>query len=344
MKYKQMSVWACQGVWVLALLLLGCAPAQAQVQAPVQAAFNGFEGSVVRFASVEEGRRVLMANDDFIAATSDFQRSAFMLKEPPTTRDEFLAFHHGVVMPWPATRVAYWRTVLARLAPSFNALKLHLPKEVLLVNSDGRESDNANYTRANAVVLPGGGVESFDRSDDELLAHELFHVVSRHDPALATRLYATIGFEPSAPLQWPQEWAPLRRANADAPHDLHLMRTHIDGRDVVLMPLLVATRAQLDRNKGETLQTVVDLRLLEVLPGHDGTPTTAVRRNGELAWRSLDSSVKDYLAREGGNTQYLDHPEETMADNIAFLVSGREVPNPGLLKRIKAVLLGEPSS
>jgi hypothetical protein len=43
----------------------------------------------------------------------------------------------------------------------------------------------------------------------------------------------------------------------------------------------------------------------------------------------------------GGNTSYMLHPEETMADNIAFLVSGREVPNPALLQRIKAVLLGE---
>lgn len=54
MKHKQMSVWAFQGVWVLAFLWLGCAPAQAQAQAQVQvqATFNGFEGSVVRFASV----------------------------------------------------------------------------------------------------------------------------------------------------------------------------------------------------------------------------------------------------------------------------------------------------
>ena len=164
---------------------------------------------------------------------------------------------------------------------------------------------------------------------------------SRHDPALATRLYATLGFEPAAPLQWPAQWLPLRIANPDAPHDQHLMRTHIDGRDVALMPLLVATRPQLDRNKRETLGAVRDVRLLEVLPGRNGRPTTAVLRNGELAWHSLDSSAKDYLTRLGGNTPYMVHPEETMADNIAFLVSGREVPNPALLQRIKAVLLGE---
>lgn len=183
MKNGRSSVWVWQRA-CLAMLWLGCMVTQAYAQT----AFNSFEGSVVRFASVEEGRRVLMANDDFIAATSDFQRSAFMRKGPPTTHEEFLAFHHGVVMPWSATRMSYWRTVLARLAPTFNALKLRLPKEVLLVNSDGRESDSAHYTRAHAVMLVRGGIGGFGRSDDELLAHELFHVVSRHDPALATRL------------------------------------------------------------------------------------------------------------------------------------------------------------
>nr|WP_295771809.1 hypothetical protein [Rhodoferax sp.] len=286
-----------------------------------------------------------MANDDYIEATSDFQRSVFMHKEPPSTREEFLAFHHRVAVPWSVKSEAHWRATLARLAPIFNTLKLRLPKEVLLINSDGGESDDEPYTRAHAVVLPGGGVGASARhSDDELLAHELFHVVSRHDPALATRLYATLGFEPAALLQWPAQWLPLRIANPDAPHDRHLMRTNIDGRDVALMPLLVATRPQLDRHKRETLSAVRDVRLLEVLPGRAGVPTTAVLRNGELAWHTLDSSVKDYLVRQGGNTPYMDNPEETMADNIAFLVSGREVPNPGLLKRIKAVLLGEPSS
>lgn len=319
------------------LVWLGCIATQAHAQAPL----NGFEGSVVRFASVEEGQRVLMADDDWIAATSDFQRSAIMDKKPPTTREAFLAFHRGVVVPWPAEREAYWRATLARLAPTFNALKLHLPKDVLLVNSDGRESADAPYTRANAVVLPGAGSNNDGYTDLELLAHELFHIVSRYEPALATRLYATLGFEPAEPLQWPAAWTPLRIANPDAPHDRHLMRTRIDGRDVALMPLLVASRTQLDRSKGETFFTVLDIRLLEVQPGGPGVPTTPVRRNGELAWHSPDSSAKEYLARLGGNTSYIFHPEETMADNIAFLVSGRKVPNPALIKRIKAVLMGE---
>jgi hypothetical protein len=129
-----------------------------------------------------------------------------------------------------------------------NALKLRLPQQVPLVNSDGRESADAPYTRA----------------------------------------------------------------NPDAPHDRHLMRPRIDGRDVALMPLLVASRTQLDRSKAETFFTVLDIRLLEVQPGGYGVPTTAVQRDGAQAWHSPDSSAKEYLARLGGNTSYIFHPEETV--------------------------------
>ena len=194
------------------------------------------------------------------------------------------------------------------------------------------------------MLLPGARGNNDGYTDAELLTHELFHIVSRYDPALATRLCATLGFEPTSPVQWPTAWQPLRLANPDAPYDPHLMRTRIDGCEVALIPSLMANRTQLDRIKGETFFTVLDIRLLEVQPGNPGEPTTATLQDGALAWHSPDSSAKDYLAQVGGNTSYIFHPEETMADNIAFLVSGRKVPNPGLLKRIKAVLLGEPGS
>jgi len=45
-----------------------------------------------------------------------------------------------------------------------------------------------------------------------------------------------------------------------------------------------------------------------------------------------------YLRRLGGNTGYVIHPEETMADNVALLASGQRARNAALLARVKAVL------
>jgi Domain of unknown function (DUF4157) len=225
---------------------------------------------------------------------------------------------------------------LASLAPRFAALRVPLPKQVLLIHSNGQESANAPYTRANAVVLPTQAMQE-GYSDAELLAHELFHVVSRHAPALADALYAAVGFEPTPPLAWPAAWAAIRIANPDAPNNRHALRNTVEGRSARVMPVLVAARTTLNKAAGETFFHVMDVRLLEVEPAADGRSMQAVQRNGQPVWQPLQAS-REYLTRLGGNTGYVIHPEEALADNFAFLCAGRSVRNSDLLKRIESIL------
>jgi hypothetical protein len=63
-----------------------------------------------------------------------------------------------------------------------------------------------------------------------------------------------------------------------------------------------------------------------------------VLRDGEPVWHS-PAQLPAYAARLGGNTGYIIHPEETIADNFAQLLTGRTVRNPALLQQIEAVLL-----
>lgn len=297
---------------------------------PAQALEPGLQG--LRFATIEQGRALLGADDDWIAATGAFQRAATLGVTTPVSREQLRTFCADAVLAWTPALETRWRGAIATLAPRVAELRLPLPPEVLLIHSNGRDAANAPYTRANAVVLPQGALPDDGRADTFVLAHELFHVVSRHAPALATSLYALIGFEPTGALQWPAEWVELRIANPDATHDRHLMRTTISGRAVALMPLLVARRT--DLKPGETFFDVLDVRLLEVTPGDATLP---VRQDGRPVWHEPET-VPDYLARLGGNTGYIFHPEETIADNVALLLVKRTARNPALLKRIEAVL------
>ncbi|MEW6705256.1 MAG: DUF4157 domain-containing protein [Pseudomonadota bacterium] len=312
-------------IWFVALLLA----AQA-----AWAQFTGIDGTVVRFASVEQGRAVLQAEDEWLAATSDFQRAAVMGVAPPVSPERFRSFQGETALPWSPQQQARWERALAAVAPRLNALQVRLPPEVLLVQTDGRDAANAPYTRGSAVMLPRE-LQPDDYSDAEIMAHELFHVMSRHRPELATRLYALIGFEPVPPLQWPAEWLPLRIANPDAPHHRHAMRATFDDRPVLLMPLLVAGRTELDRSRGETFFHVMQIRLLEVKV--DNGATLPVLREGQPVWHA-PQQAPEYLQRLGGNTGYILHAEETLADNFAFLVSGRPVRNPSLPARMQALL------
>ena len=211
-----------------------------------------------------------------------------------------------------------------------------LPAKIQLIDTDGSDAAGYPYTRANAVALPSASLPANDLRfpDSVQLAHELFHIVSRYDPALANKLYQTIGFESVPALEWPIAWLPLRIANPDAPFDRHAMRVTIDGRPALVIPVLVTRRLEL--KPGETFFDTMDVRLLEVTV--DEARTVAVMADGRPIWHTPDS-VPDYLAKLGGNTSDVSHPEETMADNFSFLVGQRPVPNQALLRRIEAVLL-----
>jgi hypothetical protein len=293
-------------------------------------------GSTVRFASVEAGQRVLTADDDWMRATSVFQRRAVMGRAEPVTLDAFKRWNADAVRPWTAELRQRWRRAIEALTPAFESLRVPLPSEVLLVVSNGQESANAPYTRANAVVLAGAAsMPGYD--DAMLLAHELWHVASRHAPALATRLYAEIGFEPVPLLAFPDAWADVRIANPDAPENRHAMRLALGGRETLVTPVLVAARTALQ--PGETFFSVMDVRLLEVEP--TGDRSRAVQRDGQPVWHAL-ATTAEYLRRLGGNTGYVIHPEEAMADNVMLLANDRPARNPALLARLRAVFEAQP--
>lgn len=307
--------------------------------ATAAAEFTGLRGTRVRFASVDEARQLLATPDDWLRVTGDVQRRTLMGRDTPASLEDFARWQADNVLPWTADTLARWQKALAQLAPRLNALDLPLPPVLLLVRSTGQESAQTPHTRANAIVLPEqADLQGF--SDSELLAHELFHVLSRAQPALATRLYALLGFEPVGELRWPPAWGELRIADADAPHLRHAMKLHAagpGGAERWVMPVVVAARTRADRAKGETIEHLMDTRLLLVEPGAAGEATQPLLQHGQPQWLTLQQAP-EYLQRLGGNTDYVLHPEETMADNFMLWVSGRTVPNPALLRQLAQVL------
>lgn len=308
----------------LAGLVLVAAVARAQHAGPTQ----------LRFADLEQARAALVADDDWMAATSPFQRAATLGPGGAADLDRFKAGLARAARECSQQEQQRWRAAAGAALPRLQQLALPLPPAVTIVCTDGTDAANAPYTRGQAIFLPHALAPS-QYSDTELLAHEMVHVVTRADAALATRLYRELGFEPVEDLAWPPEWTPARIANPDAPHDRHAMRLDSPDGPRWLMPLLVAERTAL--RPGETFFSVLQVRLLAVEPGAAGQPTRPVRRNGQLLWWPVEG-LRPYLQRLGGNTAYVFHPEETLADNLAFLASGRAVPNPALLERLRAAL------
>jgi hypothetical protein len=205
---------------------------------------------------------------------------------------------------------------------------------VTLVLIDGTKPGNVPHTRGQAIFLPRGFAMA-PGADAAVIAHEFFHVSSRANPQLASRIYTLYGFEPVAPLQWPQAWFGLNLTNPDAPQNRHAITLEHEGRTVRVMPVLVARHTQ--PSPDDFIFSVLDVRLLVLEPPQPGAPSRAQLQGTEPQWLAAYRTPA-YHQRTGGNTRYLHHPEEIAADNFMLLASGRPAPNPGLLRQLEELL------
>jgi hypothetical protein len=314
-----------------ALLLAACLPALAQ---DVESA-----GTRFHFASAAQTRQLAVADDDWTATTGAFHRAAAVGRASlPVSDPAFKAALAATALDCAPALVQRWTAAANAAAPKLAQLHMKLPATVTLACTNGKDGSESPHTRGDTVFLPVG-FEEPHVSDAELMTHELFHVWSRRHPSEASSLYALLGFKEAPELSWPAEWQEGRLSNPDAPHNRHAIHIETTEGAFTVMPVLVARRIP---NAGELIFAVMDVRLLAVEPSADGKSTVPVRRDGQPLWFPA-FRTQSYVEQLGGNTPYVIHPEETMADNVAYLVSGRKVSNPGLLDRVRETLLAFPT-
>lgn len=270
-----------------------------------------------RFATVDEGRAVLGARDDFVSRLSPFDRAARLKSAEAVSEARFLEFVGASVLAWEddASRKRVARavdSVSARLA----RLDIALPGDVLLVRTTGREEGGAAYTRGHAIVLPDPVLA--DAKDDlaRLIAHETFHILSRGSKALRTRAYRIIGFAPCPEFRFPADLLDRKITNPDAPRNDHCIEVTHKGAAARAMPVLFASTPY-DAAKGGEFFEYLQFKLALV---SDAGP------------RFVDvGEVEGYFEKIGNNTQYIIHPEEILADNFALhFFEGKPVPSPAI--------------
>jgi hypothetical protein len=207
-------------------------------------------------------------------------------------------------------------------------------KQILLVRAKADFEDGLPHTRANAIVLTDEFLQAPTPFLAMVLAHELFHILSRDDPALRERLYAAIGFRPCASVEIPAAIAKLRLSNPDAPEHRHSIAVRYRGRDIDAMPY--------PRLASETLDAKLGFR------GQVRPAWLLVERRGqacEALEQAETSEMEGLFEQIGRNTRYLWHPEEILADNFALIAIGLErgkppgVPSPEVLDRLRRLLL-----
>jgi hypothetical protein len=287
---------------------------------------------------VKQGRQILGSVDDYVSRMGVFDRMLRLKTARTVSEREFLDFAMDNVLSWTAEEKERVGAIVASLAGELEKLDAPFPSRVLLVRTTGREDEGMAYTRANAVMLSPRSLGATDAELGGLLAHEFFHVLTRHDRALRARAYRIIGFHLCAEITLPARLAPIRITNPDAPLNDAFIEVVADGETVPAMPVLLSRSPKFDPAIGRDIVDywMVKLLLLEAADATGGM--RPVLRDGEPVLLEI-SDVSGFSEQIGGNTRYVIHPEEILADNFALMVTGRSVESPEVLRKLRELFV-----
>jgi hypothetical protein len=272
----------------------------------------------VYFSSVETGREILTRRDDFIAALTPLDRRARMQTNQDVSEKDFLAFVGRSVQPWTPDETNRIVDVLQMVGDKLAQWRLPLPANIMLIKTSGEEEFNNCYTRQNAIVFPAEEAARKPSALKYSILHELFHVLSRHDPALRQALYGTIGFKRINEIELPEELRGRKVTNPDGVQNGWTIGLTNQSEVVQAVPILLATGPSFNPN--ERGASPYDyFRLLVVEPGSSGWAPQLVAGHPRLL---KPAETTGWFEQIGRNTHYTIHPDEILADNFFLLING----------------------
>ena len=290
------------------------------------------------FATIAEAQAVLGARDDYVRATTALERSAKLRVADAVDEERFMRFMRDRALEWTDEQQRNLALPIERLARFLEGMKWRMPGRILLIQSDAALEDDSPHTRGQAIVVPASFLARGPGLMAHLLAHEMFHVLTRGNSALKERLYAAIGFRRCDTVVIPPLIARLAITNPDTVESRHTISVRYQGQPVDALPVHTVSVRGYRPARGFMKQ----VHLAWLLIDRRGAECRA--RDGAQAGGVAPQELEGLSEQVGRNTQYLFHAEEILADNFSLLffasVSGstQGIPSPEILERMRQIL------
>ncbi len=311
-------------VMIVMLLLIGVFQAQ---------------GQQLYFASAEKARQILTCKDEYVKCLSPFDMSARMKTDQTVTLEQFLEHSGNAAMEWQADEQKIVENVFENIKPALAPFVALLPDSIMMIRTNGQIEGGSPYTRSNAVVFTPQVFTLSDSIMQEVLAHELFHVITRAHPQLKRQLYKSIGFHYCGEIKFPEMLKARKMTNPDAPFNDHCIQVSIADEQKWVVPILYSRTDKYNTQTGGDIfrYMFVAFLMVDYTPGDNGTGELYDPQNLKLA--TFDQ-LEGFYEQVGHNTEYIIHPEETLADNFSLMILGVEsLPSPGIIEKIRQVLI-----
>ncbi|MBR6091110.1 MAG: hypothetical protein IKP86_14320, partial [Anaerolineaceae bacterium] len=304
------------------------------------AAVNCFAESSIfsyRFADAEESAQLLLSHRDYYDNLTQNDLN-FRMQKQDAALEELEAFAAEQTLDWTDEEKAAIDEAMSVIEQICRERGYTLPLTdgiVFAKTTMHEECDAGGYTHGTEIYL-GEGLIAYGLSDDpaaktylyDVVAHELFHCLTRNHPDFREAMYGILGFtvvEEDYP--FPQEISSIIIANPDVGHHNSYAAFDIDGemKDCVV----IFTTAEPFSEPGDNF---FDSMVTGLVPVDD------------LGVMYTSDNASNFWEVFGENTEYVIDPEETLADNFSYtIVYGMdlEYQTPEIINAIDAYLKGD---
>lgn len=269
----------------------------------------------------QEGQNIISKKDVYLSSMSDSVMKAKMRTSGKVTENEFIEYLRDSISEFTPQETERLKRCLTKIQDALNDFGLRNPVAINIVKTNGNDEWNSAYTRGNTIFLPNKKLDSYDEENlYKLLLHEYFHVYSRVNDDIRKDLYGLLAFKKYDTTPIPESIMKHVIFNPDA---MELVSAVIDynGEEHEVIPLIIMEDIAIDSSKDITKSIQLKAYFPEL---------NCLENLSEI------ESLKDILLM---NTDFPQHPEETLAENFVLLIDGwQDHHNKDFLNRMRSVI------
>ncbi len=289
------------------------------------------------FMDQSAAARTLSADDAYIRATADLERQAKARSAHPVNKTAYAKIVGSKAKDWSTAERARVEAVLPALEKFIGQLAWDIPPTMHFIRADAALEDNLPHTRGTAIVLPDSVFSMPRPVFASMLAHEVFHILTRHNDKFKEQSYRHIGFQLCETVRIHPKIEQLKITNPDTPLSQHTIAVTYQGRKVDALPFIGFESLSIDATTGFIDKLAVRWLIVQRQNNH------CYLDSDDLNSQSTPPQYLEGLAENiGKNTGYLFHAEEVLAENFAALfmsgIGGKPIhtyPSPEILNSLR---------
>jgi len=225
------------------------------------------------------------------------------------------------------------KTVITSLVKIIDPVivKLNMKKPWRFIKTNYNATDgNAFYTRGTCIIIPQQSITAAVYATTKYdilrtLAHEQSHVYSRFHSRNRQLLYNTLGFHKCRSINIGEFLTTRKISNPDLEDLNYVINITHEGRDIYAMLFDYSNEDKYYANKNNFFY-YMENALFEVTPVNGDQTLPLEQTDFEVVLATgipipiNPTSTESFWNKISKNTNYVNHPEEIIADNVAMLV------------------------